>query len=69
MAKERNQRLELLLARIPENQADALRLRFYGELKYHEIAAAMGCSLGSAKNRVRWGLSKMTQMMVAGEIS
>lgn len=66
--KERDQQLESLLNQLPDNQADALRLRFYGGLKYREIAETMGCSLGSAKNRVRWGLSKMSQMMIAGEL-
>lgn len=67
LTKERNQRLETLLGRLPEEQADALRLRFFGQLKFHEIAAAMGCSLSSAKNRVRWGLTKMSAMLQGAE--
>lgn len=63
MAKERQQQLESLLSQLPETQADALRLRFFGELKFQEIAAVMNCSLSSAKNRVRWGLQKMSSMM------
>jgi RNA polymerase sigma-70 factor (ECF subfamily) len=46
-------------------QADALRLRFFGGLKFHEIAEAMPCSLTSAKNRVRWGLLRMAEMLQA----
>ncbi len=67
LADERRQRLEELLATLPEPQADALRLRFYGELKFQEIADAMQCSLSTAKNRVRWGLEKLSQLLVAGE--
>jgi RNA polymerase sigma-70 factor (ECF subfamily) len=67
LAKERNERLAALLSRLPEEQADALRLRFFGGLKYHEIASAMPCSLSSAKNRVRWGLSKLSDMMRQAE--
>lgn len=67
LAKERSQQLSQFLSRLPLPQADALRLRFYGGLKFHEIAEAMGCSLSSAKNRVRWGLKKMSRMMVKGE--
>ena len=63
LAKERTAALEALLARLPDNQADALRLRFFGELKFHEIAAAMECSLATAKNRVRWGLEALSGMM------
>jgi len=61
LALERTQLLDTLLRRLPETQADALRLRFFGSLKFREIADAMGCSLSTAKNRVRWGLAKMAQ--------
>lgn len=65
MEKERQQQLEVLLRKLPELQADAIRLRFFGGLKFQEIADVMNCSLSSAKNRVRWGLEKMSEMMVA----
>jgi RNA polymerase sigma-70 factor, ECF subfamily len=60
LAEERREQLERLLAGLSAEQGDALRLRFFGGLKFHEIADAMGCSLGTAKNRVRWGLEKMS---------
>jgi RNA polymerase sigma-70 factor (ECF subfamily) len=44
-------------------QADALRLRFFGGLKFEEIAGAMQCSLSTAKNRVRWGLERMAELV------
>jgi len=59
LAKERREELELRLAQLPEVQADALRLRFFAGLKFHEIAAAMACSLNSAKMRVKGGLLKL----------
>ncbi|MGD9723876.1 MAG: RNA polymerase sigma factor [Pirellulales bacterium] len=65
LAKERAARLELLLNRLSSVQADALRLRFFGGLKFHEIAAAMECSLNTAKARVRCGLERMAQMIEA----
>jgi DNA-directed RNA polymerase specialized sigma24 family protein len=43
-----------------------LRLRFYGGLKFQEIADVQGCSLTSAKNRVRWGLLKMSARLGSG---
>lgn len=64
LTKERNRQLEDRLAELPEAQADALRLRFYAGLKFQEIAETMGCSLSSAKNRVRWGLEKMAESML-----
>lgn len=59
LARERSELLEASLAALPTVQADALRLRFFGGLKFEEIAETMQCSLGTAKNRVRWGLMRM----------
>lgn len=52
-----------LLARylheLPEVQADALRLRFFGGMKFTEIALTMDCSLSAAKIRVKNGLLQL----------
>jgi RNA polymerase sigma-70 factor (ECF subfamily) len=67
-AREQSRLLDALLLRLPEAQADALRLRFFGGLTFPEIAAAMGCSLSTAKNRVKWGLTKLAEFLgPAGE--
>jgi len=63
MARERRELLQGLLARLSTVQADALRLRFFGGLKFQEIADAMQCSLCTAKNRVRWGLLHLAEMV------
>lgn len=63
LAAERRQVLETLLAELSAVQADALRLRFFGGLKFQEIADAMGCTLCTAKNRVRWGLLKLSELV------
>ena len=67
IAREQSALLERLLDELPEAQADALRLRFFGGLKFQEIADAMGCSLSSAKARVRLGLAKMTERMTPAQ--
>lgn len=59
LQSERAERVRQLLGTLPEEQADALRLRFFGELTFNEIAAALGCSLNTAKSRVRYGLEKI----------
>jgi len=63
LARENAVRLQELLARLPETQADALRLRFFGGLKFEEIAQAMQCSVSGAKNRVRLGLLQLAQWL------
>lgn len=63
LAQEANQHVQQLLARLPESQADALRLRYFGGLTFPEIAAAMGCSEPGAKNRVKTGLLKLAEWL------
>ncbi len=63
LAKERAATLESVLRQLSTVQADALRLRFFGGLKFHEIAATMQCSLNTAKSRVRCGLERMALLL------
>ena len=63
LAHERREQLHQLLAELPAPQADALRMRFFGGLKFQEIADAMGSSLSAAKRRVRHGLIRLSAVM------
>jgi RNA polymerase sigma-70 factor, ECF subfamily len=63
LAKEASEQVQELLTRLPEVQADALRLRFFGELTFSEIAAAMGISEPGAKHRVKSGLVKLAEWL------
>ena len=66
LASESRGNLHVLLSRLPQAQADALRLRFFGGLKFQEIAAAMDCSLTTAKTRVKQGLLQMSEWLKEG---
>jgi RNA polymerase sigma-70 factor (ECF subfamily) len=66
LASESRGNLHSLLARLPQSQADALRLRFFGGLKFQEIAAAMDCSLTTAKSRVKQGLLQLSEWLQEG---
>jgi RNA polymerase sigma-70 factor (ECF subfamily) len=61
IAREECELLHRLLDELPEPQADALRLRFFGGLKYEEIASATECTLSGAKRRVKTGLQKLAE--------
>jgi RNA polymerase sigma-70 factor (ECF subfamily) len=63
LLREQASRLGRLLERLPEAEADALRLRFFGDLKFQEIADVLGCSLSTAKNRVREGLLQLARWL------
>ncbi|RLS53431.1 MAG: RNA polymerase sigma factor [Planctomycetota bacterium] len=56
---EDREQLNAWLAQIPEAEADALRLRFFGELTFEQIALSMESSLGGAKLRVKNGLQRI----------
>ena len=59
-AEDREQ-LDYWLSLIPEAEADALRLRFFGELSFDQIAASMESSVSGAKLRVRNGLGRLSE--------
>lgn len=61
--EERRELLAGLLQELPEVQADALRLRFYGHLTFAEVAATMDSSLGAAKQRVKKGLMRLSELV------
>ena len=63
LQSERVDRLMEQLDQLPEVQADAIRLRFFGELKYREIAETMGGSEITAKVRVRNGLTTLASRL------
>lgn len=67
LAQERAGLVDGLLQRLTPVQADAVRLRFFGGLKFDEIAEATGCSLGTAKSRVKWGLLRLAELVRTAE--
>ncbi len=67
LATEQRQQVLQLIARLPEPQGDAIRLRFFAGLKYEEIAAAMESAVSTAKVRVRSGLQSLTKFLQEGE--
>ena len=44
-------------------QRTAVVLRFYEDLPYDRIAAAVGVSVGTAKSQVSLGLARMRELM------
>lgn len=48
---------------LPAKQAEALALRYAGDLAYSEVAAAMGCSEDAARQSVRQGLKKLREVV------
>jgi RNA polymerase sigma-70 factor (ECF subfamily) len=60
---ERREAVHKLLTQLPDVQADALRLRFFGGLQFSEIAQAMDSSVSAAKQRVKNGLVALAEYL------
>lgn len=58
--------LRAAVAALPPDQADAILLRFGGDLPLKEIAAAMGRSEGAIKSLLHRGLVGLRKMLLSG---
>lgn len=67
LAEERAGLVDELLQRLTPVQADAVRLRFFGGLKFEELATATGTNLSTAKSRVKWGLLRLAELVRQAE--
>ncbi len=55
------------LQRLPVRQRSALVLRFYEDLPYSEIGAALGCQVGTARSLVSRGLKEIRPFLLTDE--
>ena len=62
-------RFASLLGRLPDEQADLLRRRFYDDATQTEIAAATGVPLGTVKMRMVQGLAQLRDLLDGEERS
>ena len=63
LAAEELRRAESLLARLPEAQAEVIRLRVFDELRLGEIAEVVGCSVNTVCSRLRYGFRKLRRLV------
>jgi len=62
-AAEGLRRAESLLARLPQEQAEAIRLRVFDGLPLNEIAEVLGCPLNTVCSRLRYGFQKLRRLV------
>lgn len=67
VAAEQLKRADDLLARLPKRQAEVMRLRVFDELSLAEIADVHGCSLATAKSRLRYGIGRLRRILSRGK--
>lgn len=57
--KETKQFVRSALKSLPELQLQVIKLRYYEDLKFEEIAQRLNCSEGTVKSRYRYALKKL----------
>jgi RNA polymerase sigma-70 factor, ECF subfamily len=67
LAGEAAARLRSALGGLRPELREALELRYFAELSYAEIAAAMGCELGTVSSRLSRGLERLGEMLRTGD--
>ncbi len=56
-------RAEALLGCLPKEQAEAIRLRVFDEMRLREIADVVGCSVDTVCSRLRYGFQKLRRLV------
>jgi RNA polymerase sigma-70 factor, ECF subfamily len=62
-AAEGLRRAESLLAHLPKEQAEAIRLRVFDGLRLGEIAEVLGCPMNTVCSRLRYGFQKLRNIV------
>ncbi len=57
------QRLTDAMARLPQEQREAVALHIYGEIRFREIAQLQRVSINTAQNRYRYGLNQLHALL------
>jgi RNA polymerase sigma-70 factor (ECF subfamily) len=63
MSSQRAERIRAALAMLSAEQAEVVRLSFYGDKAQTEIASELGIPLGTVKSRVRLALARLRQIL------
>ncbi len=60
---EQEQKLRAAIDQLPAAQREVLMLRYYGNMKFVDIASTLGCPLNTALGRVHKAMIKLRQLM------
>jgi RNA polymerase sigma-70 factor (ECF subfamily) len=61
--REESGRLESLLARLPYEQREVIVLHLHHEMRFRQIADALGVSINTVQSRYRYGLDKLRSIL------
>lgn len=63
IGREESDELHDLLARIPYEQREVIVLHLHHEMRFREIAKALGISINTVQSRYRYGLKKLRSIL------
>ena len=63
LSNERREQVQAAIARLPEQQATAISMRFLLSCSYEEIAQALECAEPTARVHVMRGLSRLRELL------
>jgi RNA polymerase sigma-70 factor (ECF subfamily) len=63
LADDQRIRLKTAIRRLPKRLRSVLILRLYGQLSYHEIAAALGLAMGTVMSRLNRARARISEML------
>ncbi len=61
--EERARLVRQAIAELPAVNREAITLRYIDEMSYQEVAAALGCSLGTVKSRIARGKAMLGNLL------
>lgn len=63
LAADELRRAETMLDRLPQSQAEVIRLRVLDDLQLNEIAEVVGCTVNTVSSRLRYGFRKLRRLV------
>ncbi len=61
--KQQNHRLRLVIADLPQEQTDLVRMAYFGDKVHSTIAAETGIALGTVKSRLRLAMKRLRRAL------
>src|SRR6478735_10319950 len=69
MRRQSNEKMYLMLDKLPEEQREVIVLRHFGDMSFKDIARLTNCSINTALGRMRYGLINLRKMMTEKQIA